>query len=153
MSGHPGQAAGPSARMPKWTAGLMTSVAAKNVCRMVEEREVSDANHYDRPAVIAGLLHELPRPVQVVIHHRLGSNLRHVGSAAGEDRITGPVIPRLSDAQVKIGHLVHHVEQRLTRLPIIERRNIGLASAKPPLPFRWDRTGRSAEPGPVRSSE
>ena len=78
--------------------------------------------HHDRPAVVARLLHELPRSCEVVLHDRLGTDRRRVRAAAGKYRIASSVILRLADRPSEICHLVHHVEQRLARLLVVERR-------------------------------
>src|SRR5499426_1092621 len=81
-----------------------------------EEGIVDLLNDDHRPTVVARILHELPRLVEVMLHDWLGSGVRYVGAAAGIDRVAGPVVLGLSDGQMKIGDLVHHVEQRLARL-------------------------------------
>src|SRR5262249_22945810 len=83
---------------------------------------VGDLKHHDRPSVIARLRYELPRLCEVVLHHRRGTNPRHVRAAAGKYRIAGPIILRLANGPGKIGFLVHHMEQCLARLLVVERR-------------------------------
>src|SRR5215813_13722138 len=78
--------------------------------------------HDDRMAIVARLLHELPRSCEVVLDDRLGTDPRCVGSAAGKYRRANPIIFRLSDSPSKICFLVHHVEKCLARLLVVERR-------------------------------
>jgi len=63
-----------------------------------------------------------------MLHDRLGAHPRRIRAAAGKYRIARPVILRLSDGQSEICLLVHHVEQRLTRLLIVER---GMEEVRP----------------------
>src|SRR5262245_23761906 len=55
-----------------------------------------------------------------MIYNRFGADRRGVGATAGEYRRARPVILRLSKNPMKICHLIHHVEQRLTRLFVVE---------------------------------
>jgi hypothetical protein len=45
-------------------------------------KNVGDVEHHDRPAIVARLLHELPRSCEVVLHHRLGTDRRGVRATA-----------------------------------------------------------------------
>src|SRR5262249_4577547 len=87
-----------------------------------EEGIVDLLNDDHRPTVVARITHELPRLVEVVLHDWLGPSVRGIGAATGIDGVAGSVVLGLADGQVKIGHLVHHVEQRLARLLVVERR-------------------------------
>src|SRR4051794_40400254 len=76
----------------------------------------------DWPAIIAGVLHELPSSFEVVLDHRLGTTSRHIRTATGKYRVASPVILRLSEGPMKIRHLVHHVDQCRPSLLVVERR-------------------------------
>src|SRR5262249_37830889 len=102
-------------------ADRLQTLARDDRCR-VEERNVGDVEHHDRLAIVARLLHKLPRPCEVVLYDWLGTDIRRVRAAAGKYRRAGPVIARLSDRPSKICLLVHHVDQRLARLPVVEWR-------------------------------
>ena len=78
--------------------------------------------NYDRLAIVARLLHKLPRSCEVVLDDRLGTDPRRVGAATGKYRIARPIIVTLPDGPMKICQLVHHVEQCLTRLLVVEWR-------------------------------
>ena len=90
--------------------------------RPVDERNVDGVGDHDRSAVVTGFLHELPGSGQVVLHHGLRTHPGRVRAAAGKYRVARPVILRLSDSQGEICYLIHHVQQCLTRLPVVERR-------------------------------
>src|SRR5262249_9174693 len=95
---------------------------ARNNCCGIEERNVGDVEHHDRIAIVARLFHELPRSREVVPHNRLGTGTCGVRTAATKYRIASPVILRRSNGPSKICDLVHHVEQRLARLFVVEWR-------------------------------
>ena len=77
---------------------------------------------YDRLPIVAGFLDELACFLQVMLNHRGSPNPRLVGAATGKYRIAGPIIVRLPDGPSEICHLVHHVEQCLAYLLVVERR-------------------------------
>src|SRR5262245_17952061 len=102
-------------------ADRFQSLARDNRCG-VKERNVGDMKHHDRLAIVARILHELPRSCEVVLHDWFGTYTRGIRAAAGKYRIASSVILRLSDGPSQICDLVHHVEQCLARLLVVERR-------------------------------
>src|SRR5829696_4593648 len=77
---------------------------------------------HDWAAIIAQIFDELSSSFEVVLHQRLGTASRRVRTSAGKYRVAGPVVLGLSEGPMKIRHLIHHVEQRLPRLFVVERR-------------------------------
>ena len=75
-----------------------------------------------RPTVVARLLHQLAGLLQILLGQPLGAGLGRVGAVAGEDRIAGAVVLRLADPGLQIQVLVHHGDQRLPGLLVVERR-------------------------------
>src|SRR5262245_43034503 len=56
-----------------------------------------------------------------MLEDRVGPGARRIGPTAGEDRMTRPVVLRLADRHREVRHLVHHVQESLTREPVVER--------------------------------
>src|SRR5262249_60077815 len=107
--------------------------------------DVGDVQDHDRPTIVARLLHELPRAVEVWFRERIRAGVRGVGATARVDGMTGPVILWLADRPVKIRDLIHHVEQRLARLLVIEWRGQEVGTGRA-LALGHDGRGRAAEP-------
>ena len=87
-----------------------------------QERDVGDVHDGHRPTVVARLLHQLAGLLQILLGQPLGAGLGRVGAVAGEDRIAGAVVLRLADPRLQIQVLVHHGDQRLPGLLVVERR-------------------------------
>src|SRR4029450_3895560 len=100
-----------------------------------QEPNVGHVHHGHWTTVVARLLDELPRTLEVLLDEPLGASLAGVRPGTRQDTGSAAVVLRHADGSLQVHLLVHHGDQRLPGLFVVERR---VAVVGPPRALRTE---------------